>query len=249
MRRIATFVSSLALLASLSSVSVAQPYVDSFDDTKLNAMWTFRNAGNNDKWEVKGGWFIFDIQANQDLFRQGVDGAPFLLMNPPADDKKFTIETNVDALLDKAAQPGASHAGLIIFREDKWAYSLWGPYNNQDMRLEDCIAADYRWRDQAQIAVDAKPDKDVYLQIVKSGTELEFFYKDSPADKWKSAGIDKKLGPNYEKGTYKIGLFLKNWGGSVAQKAAFDYFHSPELATAVRPDGKTASTWAGLKSQ
>lgn len=226
----------------------APPYTDPFDDAKLHSRWTLRTPDKNDRWEVKGGWFIFDIDAGQDLFRIGVDRAPMLLTDPPKEDKDFSIETVVDVVTDKPFQPGASQAGLIIFREDKWAYTLWGPYNNQDIRVEDCVGADYRWRAEAQIAVDSKIDKTVWLKIVKKGDELDFLYKDNEDEKWKSGGVDKKLGPQFQKGTYKIGLFLKNWGGSVAMKTAFDYFHSPELGTtAVAPSGKVALTWGKLK--
>lgn len=236
----------LAVLVG-AGTALSQPYFDPFNGTKLNPLWTFRNAGNNDRYELKGGWFIFDIDAGQDLFRQGVDGAPMLLTDPPVDDATFEIETMVDVILDQKVQPRASHAGLIIFREKTWAYTLWGPYNNTDIRVEDCVGADYRWRDQAQIGLNPKFDNTMWLKIEKRGKELEFFYKDNEGDKWQSGGVDTKLGPHFEKGTYKIGLFLKNWGGSIPTKAAFDYFHSPQLVTAVRPKDKVAVTWAMLK--
>lgn len=192
----------LAVLVG-AGTALSQPYFDPFNGTKLNPLWTFRNAGNNDRYELKGGWFIFDIDAGQDLFRQGVDGAPMLLTDPPVDDATFEIETMVDVILDQKVQPRASHAGLIIFREKTWAYTLWGPYNNTDIRVEDCVGADYRWRDQAQIGLNPKFDNTMWLKIEKRGKELEFFYKDNEGDKWQSGGVDTKLGPHFEKGTYK----------------------------------------------
>lgn len=225
----------------------AAKHTDDFDGTKLNKMWEFRTPDGNDKYEFKGGWFRFIILAGQDLYKQGVDQAPMLLTDPPADDANFSIETLVNPLVDVNAQPPACQAGLIIFREDIWAYTLWGPYTTTDIRVEDCIGQDYRWRDQAQIGINKVSDKDVYLKIVKKGNELEFFYKDNEGDKWDSGGVDTKLGPKFEKGKYKIGLFVKNWGGSVASKFDFDYFHCPELGMPVEAAGKVATTWAKVK--
>lgn len=96
------------------------------------------------------------------------------------------------------------------------------------------------------------PDKDVWLKVVKTGGTLEFFFMDNEGDAWTSAGKDTKIVPLLGKGSYKIGLFLKNWGGSVAQKAAFDYFNVPELnagTTAVEGTGKLATTWSAMKAR
>jgi hypothetical protein len=249
-RKITVCLLSVAVLLGGAHLALAAAYTDPFDGPKLAAMWTFRTPDKNDEYRFEKGWLVFDIQASQDLYVQGTDFAPMLLMDPPADDEKFSIETKVNVVMENLVQPPASQAGLIIFREDTWAYSLWGPYNNQDIRLEDCVGASYRWRDQAQIAVDNKIDSDVWVKIEKRGEELEFFYKDNEDDPWESGGIDKKLGPQYNQGTYQIGLFLKNWGGSVAMTTAFDYFHSPEIAgLAVEPTGKAAVTWGRLKSR
>ena len=249
-RKIGVFLLTLGVLFSAIPLAFGAAYTDPLDGPQLDKMWTFRTPDKNDKNKFDKGWFIFDIQASQDLYIQGTDLAPMLLMDPPTDDKNFSIETKVNVVMDKPVQPVASHAGLIIFREDKWAYTLWGPYNNQDIRVEDCVGGTYRWRAEAQIAVDHAIDKDVWVKIEKRGEELEFFYKDSEGDKWESGGVDKKLGPEFKKGTYQIGLFLKNWGGSVAMTTGFDYFHSPEIAgLAVEPTGKAAVTWGRLKSR
>lgn len=198
---------------------------DDFSGTSLKRIWTFRSPDGNDRYELKDGWITFDIDANQDIYITGVDRAPLLLTDPPTPDDVFTIETMVDVLVEGGSQPPASHAGLIIFRESGWIYTLWGPYNNQDIRVEDCIGSSYRWRPQTLIGIDAPIDKDVYLKIVKKGTTLEYYYKDKKEDRWQLVGVDtSQIGPRLEKGTYKVGIFLKNWGGSVPTKARFDYF-------------------------
>jgi hypothetical protein len=158
----------------------------------------------------------------------------------------------MNAILDQAVQPGSSHAGLVFFNETDWSYSFWGPYNNVDIRLEDVIEQDYRWRDQTLIGVTPGGGitEDIYLKIEKSGDELEFFWKLAEGDNWESAGVDAKLGPQYRIGNYKIGLFLKNWGGSIPTRAAFDYFHSPEIVgLSVGPNGKAATQWGTLKAR
>ncbi|MDA1192876.1 MAG: hypothetical protein O3A46_14475, partial [Candidatus Poribacteria bacterium] len=136
---------SLVAVVATSISAQARSYTDPFDGNDIDDMWTFRSKDGNDNYTVKGGMFTFDILANQDQFRQGIDLAPFLLMDAP-DSADFTIETKVSPVLDQAVQPQNSHTGLIIFREDNWSISLFGPYNNLDVRLEDVIGADYRWR-------------------------------------------------------------------------------------------------------
>ena len=170
-------------------------------------------------------------------------------MDPPNLDN-FSIETMVNVCV-KGSQPPACQVGPIFFNETDWAYSLWGPYNaGQDIRLEDCIGASYRWRDQAQIAVDINKvaiDKDVYLMITKTGTKLEFFAKGSEDEKWVSGGVDGLLGPFYKPGSYKVGLFAKSWGGSVDSTFEIDYFDIPEIPKSVEPACKLTATWAAIK--
>jgi hypothetical protein len=210
--------------------------------------WTWRSPDGNDKYEIKNGWFHVIIQAGQDLYVQGVDLAPMLLTDPPKDDENFSIETCVNVTVDVAQQPPACQAGPILFNKSAWAYTLWGPYNNQDIRVEDCIGGGYRWRADAQIGIDEIGDEASYLKIVKTGKKLEFFYKDKENDKWQSGGIDADhIGPKLEKGKYQIGLYVKNWGGSVPTEIAFDYFDCPELGWAVKPAGKLSTTWAKIK--
>jgi|GEM_PF-1697902 hypothetical protein len=208
----------------IEEITLKRLIFDDFGGPSLRPVWTFRSPDGNDRYELKGGWIVFDIDANQDIYITGVDRAPLLLTNPPTPDDVFTIETVVDVLVDSASQPPASHAGLILFREDRWAYTLWGPYNNVDIRVEDCVGSSYRWREQTQIGINAPIDKDVYLKIIKDRDKLEFYYKDKKEDQWQLIGTDTRIGPYLEKGTYKVGIFLKNWGGSIPMKARFDYF-------------------------
>ena len=141
--------------------------------------------------------------------------------------------------------------GIVFFNEAKWAYSAWGPYNaGQDIRLEDCIGQDYRWREQSLIAIDVADvaiDQDVYLRVVKTGNSLEFFAKGNADDKWVSGGVDIKLGPNYTLGDYQVGIIAKSWSGSVNSTFEIDYFDIPELSAAVNSVDKLATTWATLK--
>jgi|SaaInl4_135m_RNA_FD_contig_41_2013584_length_1311_multi_5_in_0_out_0_2 hypothetical protein len=250
--------SLMGLLVVCATMAVAAAtvhgveYTDPFDGPDNADFWTLRTPGDNDRHAYEDGWFVFDIDANQDTYKRGVDGGPFLLLDPPADDAAFSIETRVNALMDLDAQTNASHTGLIFFNEEDWAYSCWGPYNNADIRLEDVIDQDYRWR--AETAIGADPaggiTDDIYLKVEKSGDDLEFFWKVAEGDAWESGGVDAKLGPQYSGGNYKVGLFIKSWAGSAPTRSSFDYFHSPEiLGLAVDPQGKAATQWGALKSR
>lgn len=251
-RRLLALTVTCATLVGVVTVATAVSYTDPFNGPDIASFWTLRTPGDNDRHAFEDGWFVFDIDANQDTYIRGVDGGPFLLVDPPADDAVFSMETRVNAILDQTVQPTASHTGLIFFNEADWSYSCWGPYNNVDIRLEDVIEADYRWRDQTLIGFTPPGGitEDVYLKVEKTGNEIEFFWKLAEGDAWESAGVDDKLGPQYSAGNYKVGLFIKNWGGSIPTRAAFDYFHSPEIAgLAVDPQGKAATQWGALKSR
>jgi len=161
------------------------------------------------------------------------------------------VEMKVNVAVD-GSQPPACQVGPVFFNEAEWAYSAWGPYNaGQDIRLEDCIGGNYRWRDQAGIAVDVGDvaiDQDVWLKVVKKGEELEFFTKGDANANWVSGGVDTRLGPYYTPGNYKVGIIAKSWSGSVNSTFEIDYFDIPELsATAVAPAGKLATTWSAIK--
>jgi len=224
--------------------------LDEFDGPKLDKMWTYRDPAKKGTVTFDKGFLVLDLLAGADLFRQGVDAGVMFLMDPP-NLTDFSIETMVNVAV-KGNQPPACQVGPMFFNEAKWAYSLWGPYNSgQDIRLEDCIGADYRWRNEAQIAVDPNKvvvDQDVYLKIVKKGDSLEFLAKGKADEDWVSGGVDKKLGPNYKPGTYKIGLYAKSWGGSVNSTFQIGYFDIPEIPKAVSSVGKMTATWAGIKN-
>jgi hypothetical protein len=116
--------------------------------------------------------------------------------------------------------------------------------------LEDCIGGSYRWRADAQIGIDVGDvaiDQDVFLKVVKTGDELEFFAKGNANDSWMSGGVDGLLGPHYTPGNYQVGMIAKSWGGSVDSTFEIDYFDIPEIVTAVNPADKLATTWATLK--
>ena len=223
--------------------------LDEFDGPKLDGMWTYRDPAKKGTVSFDKGFLVLDLLAGADLFRQGVDAGVMFLMDPP-NLTDFSIETMVNVAV-KGSQPPACQLGLLFFNEEKWAYTLWGPYNSgQDIRLEDCIGADYRWRNEAQIAIDPNKvaiDQDVYIKIVKKGESLEFLAKGKKDEDWLSGGVDKKLAPNYKPGTYKIGLFAKSWGGSINSTFHIDYFDIPEVPKAVSSSGKMIATWAGIK--
>ena len=120
--------------------------------------------------------------------------------------------------------------------------------------MEDCIDQDYRWRDQAGIAVavdvgDVAIDDDVWLMVVKTGDDLEFLTKGNAGDAWVSGGVDSKLGSHYAPGDYQVGIIAKSWGGSVDSLFEIDFFDIPELSTtAVAPAGKLITTWSSIKN-
>jgi hypothetical protein len=244
MKRLIIFALSLMLLGSVSYAA----NLDDFDGPDLNKIWTHRDPANTSDFKFSGGKMILDLKAGADMFRLGVDRGIMFLTDPP-DQDNFTVEMLLNVAV-KGTQPPACQVGIVFFNEKKWAYSIWGPYAAQDIRVEDCIGADYRWRAEAQIGidqVDVKIDQDVYLQVVKTGNTLEFFAKGAAGENWKSGGKDQKLGPNYTKGDYQIGIVAKSWGGSVDSTFELDYFNVPELTLSVEPAGKLATTWGDIK--
>jgi len=231
---------SLMILGSSGAVF---SQTDGFHGTELSPIWTLRNPAGEATFKVGAGKLTVNLPAGSDLYRRGVDrGVLFLTDPPPVED--FSMETLVNVTVGASQQPPATHVGLVLFREDTWAYSLWGSYlwgSKVDIRFEDCVDQDYRWRrfefsgqrDQTQIGIDAGGDGDTYLKVIKTGKKLEFFWKDNPKDDWQSAGVDERLGSHYEVGKYKVGLFLKSWTDSVDSVFEFDYFDLPELRMGV----------------
>jgi hypothetical protein len=244
MKRLSVFVIPLMLLGLASYAA----NLDDFNGPNLNKMWTVRDPLGNGDFKFSGGKMVLDLKAGSDMYIQGVDGGVMFLIDPP-DEKNFSIEMGLNVAVD-GIQPPASQVGIVFFNEDKWAYSIWGPYAATDIRLEDCIGGTYRWRADAQIGidlVDVDIDEDVYIRVVKTGDSLEFFAKGSEGEKWISGGTDTKLGPNYTQGDYQIGIVAKSWGGSVNSTFELDYFNVPELVLSVEPAGKLATTWGDIK--
>jgi hypothetical protein len=222
-------------------------HLDDLNGPNLSPIWTYRDPASKGKYRFDTGKLVLDLKAGADMYIQGVDGGVMFLTEPP-DMDSFSIEMLVNVAVG-GSQPPACQVGIVFFNKAEWAYSAWGPYNaGTDIRLEDCIGGSYRWRADAQIGIDEIGDEASYLKIVKTGKKLEFFYKDKENDKWQSGGIDADhIGPKLEKGKYQIGLYVKNWGGSVPTEIAFDYFDCPELGWAVKPAGKLSTTWAKIK--
>lgn len=243
---------TLAMLATMLlsiTTAVYAANLDDFNGPDLDEIWTYRDPASNGEYTFEGGKMILDLKAGADMYKQGTDAGVMFLTDPPVDTEDFSVELLVNPAVD-GPQPLECHVGIVFFREDEWAYSAWGPYEAADIRLEDCIDQDYRWRDQAQIAVDVGDvaiDEDVYISVVKTGNELEFFAKGDEGDQWLSGGVDTKLGPHYTSGDYQVGIIAKSWAGSVDSTFEFDYFNIPERSASVAPTGKLATTWATLK--
>jgi len=243
---------SFAMLATMlfSIAGVVCANLDDFDGPDLSNVWTLRDPASKASVSFAGGQLVLDLNAGADMYIQGVDGGVMFLTDPP-DMDDFSVEMKVNVAVD-GSQPPACQVGPVFFNEAEWVYSAWGPYNaGQDIRLEDCIGGNYRWRDQAGIAVDVGDvaiDQDVWLKVVKKGEELEFFTKGDANANWVSGGVDTRLGPYYTPGNYKVGIIAKSWSGSVNSTFEIDYFDIPELsATAVAPAGKLATTWSAIK--
>ncbi len=242
-------ITTIILITFCLSGVVYAANLDEFNGKTLDKMWTYRDPAKKGTYRLEGGKLILDLKAGADMYIRGTDAGVCFLMDPPKGLNDFSIVTMVNSAVN-GTQPPACQPGLIFFNEANWAYSIWGPYANTDIRLEDCEGASYRWRDQTQIGInkaDVDIDKDVWIMIKKTGQELEFFAKGAEKDNWKSGGIDKKLMPNYTAGNYKIGLVAKSWGGSVDSTFEFDFFDIPEVPKAVSSQGKITSTWAGIK--
>ncbi len=236
----------LAILLGIAG-AVCAVNLDDFDGAELRDIWTYRDPANKGEYRFENGKLILDLKANADMYKQGTDGGVLFLTDPP-DEENFSVEMKLNVAVN-GTQPPECHVGTVFFNEIDWAYSAWGPYEAQDIRLEDCIGQDYRWRDQVGIAVDTTDvaiDQDLWIKIVKTGDQLEFFTKGNANDDWVSGGVDVKLGPKYTPGNYKVGIIAKSWSGSVDSTFEIDYFNIPELA-AVDAAGKLTVTWAGIK--
>jgi len=241
---------SVMLIAMLISIAgVCHANLDDFNGPALAGIWTLRDPAGKASISFAGGKMVFDLTAGADMYKKGVDGGVMILTDPP-NMSDFSVEMMLNAATG-GLQPPACQIGIGFFNEADWAYSAWGPYSDTDIRLEDCIDQDYRWRADIGIGVDVTDvaiDQDVWLKVVKTGDELEFFTKGNAGDSWVSGGKDTKLGPHYTPGNYKIGIIAKSWGGSVDTTFEIDYFDIPELsATAVAPAGKLATTWSAIK--
>jgi len=244
--RWASFVFLVAMLFIIAGMAYAN--LDDFNGGDLDDMWTYRDPGNYGEYSLEDGKLILDLRLGADMYIRGTDGGVCFLIDPP-DVDDFSVEMQVNAAVN-GTQPLECHVGLIFFNEVEWAYSAWGPYENADIRLEDCIDQDYRWRAEAGIAVDLGAvaiDQDVWLLVVKTGDELEFFTKGDVGDDWVSGGVDTKLGPHYTPGNYQIGIVAKSWAGSVNSTFEIEYFNVPELNVAVEPAGKLTTTWSAIK--
>ena len=184
------------------------------------------------------------------MYIQGTDGGVMLLTDPP-DVTDFSLEMKLNVATNNGAQSPACHVGLVLFNEAKWTYTAWGPYADTDIRLEDCVTASYRWRDQTQVGIDKGDvdiDEDVWLKVVKTGNDLEFLAKGNAGDPWISGGTDSLVGPNYTAGNYQVGIIAKSWSGSVDSVFEIDYFDSPQISTtAVEPVSKLTTTWGSIK--
>lgn len=238
----------LALVViSFGIAGIVYANLDDFDGNDLSDIWTYRDPLGKGEYSIEGGKLSLDLKAGADMYKRGVDGGVMFLMEPP-DSDNFTLEMMINVAIDGNQAPSC-HFGPILFNEVAWAYSAWGPYAGQDIRLEDCIDQDYRWRDQTQIAVDVGDvaiDENLWLKIVRTGNELEFFAKGDEDGEWLSGGVDEKLSPNYTAGDYQVGIFAKSWGGSIDTSITVDFFNIPQLAP-VDPSGKLATTWSAIK--
>jgi hypothetical protein len=248
MKKLCLFL-ALSMLVTIGS-TVFAANLDDFNGPALAKMWTLRDPASKSTVSFSGGQLVLALKAGADMYIKGTDAGVMLLTDPPKMDN-FSIELLTNPVVN-GTMPPACQVGIVLFNETAWAYTAWGPYNaGQDTRLEDCVGASYRWRDQTQIGVDVAKvaiDKDEYLKVTKTGNKLEFFAKGAAGDQWVSGGVDQLLGPNYIQGSYKIGIIAKSWGGSVDSTFNFDYFNVPELATtAVASSGKLATTWADIK--
>jgi len=247
MKRLSFILASSMMIMFIGSVCFAN--LDDFDGPNIANMWTLRDPASKSDISFAGGKMVMDLAAGADMYIKGTDAGVMLLTAPP-DMDDFSVELLTNAAVD-GTQPPACHVGIVFFNEAVWAYSAWGPYSNEDIRLEDCVTASYRWRDDIGVGVDLADvdiDEDVYLKVTKTGDTLEFFTKGAAGDAWVSGGTDDLVGPNYTAGNYMVGIIAKSWGGSVDSTFEFDYFNIPEMSTsAVDSASKVSTTWAELK--
>ena len=238
----------MATLLGVAGMSYAN--LDDFDGPVLSGIWTLRDPGNKSNVSFAGGNMVLDLAASADMYKRGVDAGVMFLMDPP-DRTDFTVEMKLNVATNGGNQPPSCQVGIGFFNEVEWAYRAWGPYSGTDIRVEDCVDQDYRWRDQTGIGIDVGDvaiDQDVWLKVVRNGDELEFFAKGNENDSWLSGGMDAKLGPYFTPGDYQVCIIAKSWGGSIDSVFEIDYFDIPEMSTAaVDPARKLATTWSAIK--
>jgi hypothetical protein len=243
------FFAVLAAAILVAASGSAYANLDDFNGPNLSGIWTLRDPAGHATVSFSGGEMVLDLTAGADMYIQGTDGGVMFLTDPPAMEN-FSLEMKLNVAVD-GSQPPACHVGIVLFNEAAWAYSAWGPYADEDIRVEDCIGGSYRWRADIGIGVDLGDvdiDQDVWLRVVKTGNSLEFFTKGAANENWVSGGTDTLLGPNFTSGDYQVGIIAKSWSGSVDSTFEIDYFDIPELSTtAVDAAGKLATTWSGIK--
>ena len=237
-------------------------HTDQFDHSPLNPSWTFFAPGGG-SYDLRDGWVHFI--APGPLWILAEDEAsmpPMILIEPPADDV-FTFETRIRF---HNVAPFAS-AGLVAIRKDLESRMIleYSPTVGGGMVLLTWLAGALHGGGSAQVGLTGDTWLRVELPSDMPFTEPRFFYRQGgEEDPWIDATAPGVvfpfrlpadiIKPRFLPGEYWIGLYVDGGSakleGDMEVKAAFDYFHSPQLQPLAVDTGNTAATlWGSLKQR
>jgi hypothetical protein len=221
-----------------TSVWAATSLTDEFSGDKPDAKWKWSNEPKS--WDVgktKKGWLTVNADLNRNLWAN--DDTSRLYQE--VDLEKFDVETH----LVTEFQANSIVAGLVAKspKDENWVTLKWWGHAAGDAQLQfqtkqrEIVARVPDFASQGGVA-------DVFLRMVKDKDTYTVFWKLKEGDKWVPVGpSDWKLTPPLQLGVY-AGVDAAA-GKLVAQ---YDYFRDSINPLAVRPVGKAAVTWGGLKT-
>jgi len=226
----------ILMLLTLGAFSSAIVLADEFSSTTLGNQWTWDNitAGNTYSLTAKPGWIRFSVLSHQDTWAaRGL--MPLLVQPAPKGD--FSMETH----LKTDAQLANTYGCLVVWKgAGQWIHLEL----INDGGARNGASCEYWPPGAATLTANIAPDE-VYLKTEFKGGVWNQYYKLAEGDAW----IFLAKAPVTFEYPFQVGIGAKTWGDNPIV-ADFDYFRCPELnetTSAVQPDSKLATTWAGIK--
>jgi len=225
-------------IALLQAPVQAAVFDDSFTGTTLGTQWTKNIPVAGPTIAVNNGLKITtpDTQAFDNW--STVANSPEITTPAPSGD--FTISAKIGPIVDPNGDPVEGqnyHAALTVSFSKMDIYTFGDYRSNTFLQLERSGINTI-----GTATVGNNPN---WVEIVKTGNDYTFFYKENAADPWTplpdANGDPVKL--TEPKQPVSVGLMLKTWG-SVAAEATFTDFHleAASLSTPATVNGKVTVT-------